>query len=116
MTHFRNQVLIDTTSIAIWNKNRVVVTLAVIVWGISVVSHIQSKALPLTALKKTLNLMEFYTIVVWLTGAAQVNVQFQYFWTNWAYPIRSFALFGSRSNPYVSLSRPSQAYLVSSPQ
>ncbi|KAF8473077.1 hypothetical protein DFH94DRAFT_855978 [Russula ochroleuca] len=65
--------LIILRIIAIWNKNRVVVTLAVIVWGISVVSHIQSKALPLTALKKTLNLMEFYTIVVWLTGAAQLR-------------------------------------------
>ena len=115
MTIFRNQVLINTASIAIWNKNKVVVTLAIIVWGISFVSHVQSKALPLTALAKDLE-SEFHTTVGWSTGAARVNDQFQNFWTHWAYLIRSFALFGSLDKLSVSLSRPSRAYLVSSPR
>ena len=45
---FQKQALIGFASIAIWNRNKVVVTLAITVWGISVVSHIQSKHLPLT--------------------------------------------------------------------
>ena len=43
MTMSRNQVLIDTASIAIWNRNKVVVTLSIIVWGISTGFHIRSK-------------------------------------------------------------------------
>ena len=48
LTFFRNQVLIDIASIAIWNRNKFVVTLAIAVWGISAAFHIQSKPLPFT--------------------------------------------------------------------
>ena len=72
-TSFRNQALIDTTSFAIWNKNKVVVMLAVVVWGIGIVSHIQSKALPITSC--TYFESEFHTTVVWSTDATQVNAQ-----------------------------------------
>jgi hypothetical protein len=43
---FRNQVLIHAASIAIWNRNKVIVTLAITVWGISAAFHVQSKPLP----------------------------------------------------------------------
>jgi hypothetical protein len=72
-TSFRNQALIDTTRFAIWNKNKVVVMLAVVVWGIGIVSHIQSKALPITSC--TYFESEFHTTVVWSTDATQVNAQ-----------------------------------------
>jgi hypothetical protein len=36
----------DIASIAIWNRNRVVVATAIGVWGINVVISIQSKSLP----------------------------------------------------------------------
>jgi hypothetical protein len=49
LANFWNQVLIDTASIAIWNRNKVVVTLAITVWGTSGAFHIQSKPIPLTA-------------------------------------------------------------------
>jgi hypothetical protein len=41
------QVLIDsdTASIAIWNRNKIVTTLSIIVWGISTAFHIRSKPL-----------------------------------------------------------------------
>jgi hypothetical protein len=35
----------DTGSIAIWNKNKVVTTLSITVWGISTAFHIKSKPL-----------------------------------------------------------------------
>lgn len=38
-------VLIDAASIAIWNRNKVVVTLSITVLGISVAFHLQSKSL-----------------------------------------------------------------------
>jgi hypothetical protein len=47
-TIFGNQVLINASSVAIWNRNKVVVTLTIIVWGISIASHLRSKFLPLT--------------------------------------------------------------------
>ena len=47
MTILGNQVLINAASIAIWNKNKVVVTLTIIVWGTSVGFHLRSKSLPL---------------------------------------------------------------------
>ena len=74
MTNFKN---VDTASFAIWKKNKVVMTLAIVVWGIGAVSHIQSKALPITFCEDFES--EFHTIVVLLTGAAQVSVQLQYF-------------------------------------
>jgi hypothetical protein len=40
--------LIDVASIAIWNRNKVVVALTFIVWGISIGFHLQSKSLFLT--------------------------------------------------------------------
>ena len=44
---FRNHVLIDTAiSIAIWNKNRVVVILAIAVWGATIAFHLLSKSFP----------------------------------------------------------------------
>ena len=45
---FRNNVLIDDASIAIWNRNKVAVILAITVWVITVAFHLQSKFLPLT--------------------------------------------------------------------
>jgi hypothetical protein len=42
---FRYQVLIDIPSIAIWNRNKVAVTLAITVWVINTVSRIQGKPL-----------------------------------------------------------------------
>ncbi|KAH9993639.1 hypothetical protein BJV77DRAFT_1067218 [Russula vinacea] len=50
-------------------ENKVVMTLAIVVWGIGAVSHIQSKALPITFCEDLES--EFHTIVVLLTGAAQ---------------------------------------------
>ena len=38
--------LINAASIAIWNKNKVVVPLTLIVWGTTVGFHIRSKSLP----------------------------------------------------------------------
>jgi hypothetical protein len=58
-------VLIDTTSIAIWNKHKVAVTLAITVWGVDVIFHIQSKPLPLPSPVEDLDLIDFYTNVVW---------------------------------------------------
>ena len=45
-TFLGNQVLIDTASIAIWNRNKVVVTLTTITWGTSIGFHFHSKFLP----------------------------------------------------------------------
>ena len=42
------QVLINAASIAIWNKNKVVVPLTLIVWGTTVGFHLHSKSLPVT--------------------------------------------------------------------
>ena len=42
---FRDLVLIDAASIAIWNRNKVVVTLSITVLGISIAFHLQSKSL-----------------------------------------------------------------------
>ena len=51
----RNRVLIDATSIAIWNGNKVVVTLVITVWVTSIGFHVQSKSLPLTVLQNIWN-------------------------------------------------------------
>jgi hypothetical protein len=64
-TSCRNQELIDTASIAIWNKHRVAVMLAITVWGIDVVFHIQSKPLHLTSPEEDPDLMEFHIHAVW---------------------------------------------------
>jgi hypothetical protein len=40
-------VLINAARIAIWNRNKVVVTLTIIVWGTSIGFHLYSKFLPL---------------------------------------------------------------------
>jgi len=48
---FGNQVLIDATSIAIWNRNKVVATVAIIVWGIIFGTHLHSKFLLLIPAK-----------------------------------------------------------------
>jgi hypothetical protein len=40
-------VLIDAISIAIWNRNKVVVTLTIIAWGTGIGFHLYSKLLPL---------------------------------------------------------------------
>ena len=42
-----NQILTNTASIAICNRNKVVVTLTFIVWGASIGFHLHSKFLPL---------------------------------------------------------------------
>ena len=42
---FRRQALIDPASIAIWNRNKVVVTLGITVWGISVASDVLCESL-----------------------------------------------------------------------
>jgi hypothetical protein len=42
-----NQVLINAASIAIWNRNKVVVTLTIIVLGTSIGFHLRSKFFPL---------------------------------------------------------------------
>ena len=62
VTIFRNYELIDVASIAIWNRNKVVVTLAITVWGTSIAFHLRSKSLSLTASAEDL---ESYTNVVW---------------------------------------------------
>ena len=46
-------VLIDTTSIAIWNGNKIVMTLVMMLWGTSIALHLQSKSLPSLLLQKT---------------------------------------------------------------
>jgi hypothetical protein len=53
------QVLIDsdTASIAIWNRNKIVTTLSITIWGISTAFHIKSKPLPTLAIKD----LEFYS-------------------------------------------------------
>ena len=43
-----NYVLITITSVAIWDRNKVVVTLTVIVWGASIGFHLYGKFPPLT--------------------------------------------------------------------
>jgi hypothetical protein len=42
-----NQVLINASSTAIWNRNKVVMTLTIIVWGTSIAFHLRSKFRPL---------------------------------------------------------------------
>ena len=42
-----NQVLKNFASIAIWNRNKAAVALAIIVWGTNIGFHIYSKSLPL---------------------------------------------------------------------
>ncbi|KAH9985091.1 hypothetical protein BJV77DRAFT_1071623 [Russula vinacea] len=39
---FSNQALIDAASIAIWNRNKVVVALTIMVWGMSIGFHLQN--------------------------------------------------------------------------
>jgi hypothetical protein len=46
-----NQMLTTSASIAIWNKNKVVVAITIIVWMTSIGFHIRSKFLPLTPVK-----------------------------------------------------------------
>jgi hypothetical protein len=42
-----NQVLINASSVAIWNGNKVVVALTIVVWVTSIAFHLRSKFLPL---------------------------------------------------------------------
>jgi hypothetical protein len=49
--NFRNQVPINAISIAMWNKNKAIMTLAIIVSGIIVAFHLHSKSLPLNPRK-----------------------------------------------------------------
>ena len=46
--HVKTQVLISVASIAIWKRNKVVVTLTVVVWGTGIGFHFYSKFLPLS--------------------------------------------------------------------
>ena len=59
---FRNNVLIDDASIAIWTRNRVVVILAITVLVITVAFHLQSKFLPFVPSAED---AEFHTNVIW---------------------------------------------------
>jgi hypothetical protein len=43
--------LTNAASVAIWNRNKVVVTLTIIVWGTSIGFHLHSKFLPLAPVK-----------------------------------------------------------------
>lgn len=45
-TIFRNQVLINFISIAIWNQNIVVLVLAISIWVTNIAFHLQSKSIP----------------------------------------------------------------------
>jgi hypothetical protein len=54
--------LIVLRIIAIWKRNKVVVTLAITVWGISIAFHFQSKSLCLTPSAEDL---ESHTKMVW---------------------------------------------------
>jgi hypothetical protein len=38
---FRSQPLIEVSSIAIWNRNKVAMTMAIIIWGINAVVYVQ---------------------------------------------------------------------------
>ena len=78
--------LIDTASTAIWNRNKFAVTLAVIVWGIDVVSHIQSKAFCSRLLQGLESHGNPISTVVWSTDTARVNGQFQFFGPTWLMP------------------------------
>jgi hypothetical protein len=46
-TFLGNLVLINAASIAIWNRDKVVVTLTIIVWGTSIGFHLHGQFLPL---------------------------------------------------------------------
>ena len=50
----------NVASIAIWNRNKVVVALAMIIWGISIGFHLHSKSLPFVPSAEDL---EFHTNV-----------------------------------------------------
>jgi len=52
-----NQLFINSASIVIWNRNRVIVALTTIVLGISVGVHLYSKPLPLTLVEPHLNVI-----------------------------------------------------------
>ena len=67
------QALIDTASIAIWNGNKVVVALTIIVWGICIGFHVQSKSRTLTS---SAEVPESHTNIGLVTGVARVNDQF----------------------------------------
>ena len=54
-TIFRNQVLINIISIAIWNRNKYVLALAITIWVANVAIHLQSESLLST--QKTWNLI-----------------------------------------------------------
>lgn len=47
--------LIDADSIAIWDRNKIVVILAITALGVTIAFHLNSKSLPCTLLQKTWN-------------------------------------------------------------
>jgi hypothetical protein len=75
---FRNQVLIDAASIAIWNRNKVVVALTTIVCVICIGFHLQSKSLLLTP---STEYLESHTNVGLVTDVIRVNGQFNCLYT-----------------------------------
>jgi ABC-type transporter lipoprotein component MlaA len=54
-----DQMLIDAASIAIWNKNKVVVTLTIMVWGTGIGFHFYSKFLNLVPIEDLESRMMF---------------------------------------------------------
>jgi hypothetical protein len=76
------QVPIDTTSIAIWNRNKAAIALSITVWGINTAFHIKSKPFsspfPIKDLELCSNLIR-------RTGAAQVDDSFQFLWIHLAH-------------------------------
>ena len=70
---FRDQPLIEVASIAIWNRNKVVMTLAIIIWGINAVVYVQCRLLlPCHDGDRELNSPHQYD---WATVIARVKIQ-----------------------------------------
>ena len=69
--HLPRVVLIEVSSIAIWNRNKVAVVIAISVWGINVVFLVEGGCLPFP-------LYEVFTRC-FVTGAARVSHEFQLF-------------------------------------
>ena len=64
--------LIESSSIAIWNRNKVVMAIAIVVWGTNVAFLIEGRSLPLPLLQVTWNYTRCFS-----TGAARVGHELQ---------------------------------------